>query len=188
MNYEQVLSHFTVKSRYGDKAQCICPVHDDHKASLTVSKGDKGTVLNCHANCETADILQKVGLRFSDLFDETHTIQVTGDQWKNYVEAREKRKIEDVYNYVDLSGNYVFTRLRLSGKSFIYGILDGDRFHYGLKGMKRKDIPAVFCESVQSVRKAISDGQRIFYAEGEKDVKTLISEGLTGITCGSSGD
>ena len=187
MTYDEILSRFKVKRSYRDKAQCICPSHNDKEASLTISKGEKGTVVHCHAGCETADILGAVGLSLKDLFDDD-PIQNTGERWRAYVEGREKRQIEDVYKYVDLNGNYAFTRIRLSGKKFIYGIMDGDRFNYGLKGKSRKSIPAVFCDSLRGLQKAIEDGQRVFYCEGEKDVKTVKSHGLTAITCGASGD
>ena len=112
MTYDEVLSRFKVKRSYRDKAQCICPSHNDKEASLTISKGGKGTVVHCHAGCETADILGAVGLSLKDLFDDD-PIQ-TGERWRAYVEGREKRKIEDVYKYVDLNGNYAFTRIRLT--------------------------------------------------------------------------
>lgn len=187
MTYNEILSRFQVKRSYRDKAQCICPSHNDKEASLTISKGEKGTVVHCHAGCETADILGAVGLSLKDLFDDD-PIQNTGERWRAYVEGREKRQIEDVYKYVDLNGNYAFTRIRLSGKKFIYGIMDGDRFNYGLKGKSRKSIPAVFCDSLRGLQKTIEDGGRVFYCEGEKDVKTVNSHGLTGVTCGASGD
>lgn len=187
MTYNEVLSRFQVKRSYRDKAQCICPSHNDKEASLTISKGEKGTVVHCHAGCETADILGAVGLSLKDLFDDD-PIQNTGERWRAYVEGREKRQIEDVYKYVDLNGSYAFTRIRLSGKKFIYGIMDGDRFNYGLKGKSRKSIPAVFCDSLRGLQKTIEDGGRVFYCEGEKDVKTVNSHGLTGVTCGASGD
>ena len=186
MTYDEILSRFQVKRSYRDKAQCICPSHNDQEASLTISKGEKGTVVHCHAGCETADVLGAVGLSLKDLFEDDPF--QTGERWRSYVEGREKRQIEDVYKYVDLNGNYAFTRIRLSGKKFIYGIMDGDRFNYGLKGKSRKSIPAVFCDSLRGLQKAIEDGQRVFYCEGEKDVKTVKSHGLTAITCGASGD
>lgn len=187
MTYNEVLSHFTVKQKHRDKAQCICPAHNDREASLTVSKGDKGTVIYCHAGCETEKVLGAVGLSVKDLFEDD-PIQSTGERWRAYVEGREKRQIEGVYRYVGLNGDYAFTRLRLSGKKFIYGIMDGDRFNYGLRGKSRKSIPAVFCESLQGLQRAIEKGQRVFYCEGEKDVLTLNRHGLTGVTCGASGD
>lgn len=187
MTYNDILSRFTVKRTYPDKAQCLCPAHTDKEASLTISKGEMGTVVHCHAGCETADILGAVGLSLKDLFDDD-PIQNTGERWKAYVEGKEQRKIEDIYNYVDLNGTYAFTRLRLSGKKFIYGIMDGDRFNYGLKGKRRKSIPAVYCKSFKGLKKAVEDGQRVFYCEGEKDVKSVESRGLTGVTCGASGD
>ena len=186
MTYEEVLSHFKIQNRYRDKAQCICPAHQDKEASLTISRGDKGTVLFCHARCPTEKILNTVGLKMTDLFDEP--LQKSNERWRSFVEGREQRQIESVYEYVDLSGQYAFTRLRLAGKKFIYGRMEGDRFRYGLNGVKREDIPAVYCNGLSKLKKAISDGARVFYAEGEKDVNTLNSRGLIGVTCGAAGD
>ena len=187
MTYEEIISHFDVKETYTDRVQCICPKHADKEASLTISKGEKGVVMHCHANCETAEILEKVGLKMSDLFADDPT-PITGERWRAYVEGKEKRKIEDRYDYYDVNGQYAFTRLRLSGKKFKYGKMEGDRFKYGLNGKRRETIPAVFCNSVNGLKKAVENGQRVFYCEGEKDVKTLNSHGLTGVTCGAAGD
>ena len=110
MTFDEVLSHFQVNKRYRDKAQCLCPAHSDKEPSLTISRGDKGTVMHCQAGCDTEKILGAVGLKMTDLFDEP----LRNEQWRSYVENREKRQIESVYEYVDLSGNYAFTRLRLS--------------------------------------------------------------------------
>lgn len=186
MTYEEVVSRFEVKKPGRDQVQCICPAHRDKEASLTIGRGDRGTVLHCHAGCETADIVKAVGLSMRDLFYKDNAATV--EKWRGYVEGREKRQIEDVYPYVDLSGRYAFTRLRLSGKKFIYGIVNGDRFNYGLNGKHRKDIPAVYCGSLTGLQKAVDAGEVVFYCEGEKDVKTVNSHGLTGVTCGASGD
>ena len=148
MTYNEVLSRFTVKRKHRDKAQCICPAHNDQEASLTISKGMKGTIVHCHAGCNTADVLGAVGLSLKDLFDDDP----------------------------------------IQSKKFIYGIMDGDRFNYGLRGKSRKSIPAVFCESLQGLQRAIEKGDRVFFCEGEKDVRTVNSHGLTGVTCGASGD
>jgi len=187
MTFDEVLTRFQVSKRYGNKAQCICPAHDDREASLSITRDNGKILIHCHAGCSTDQVLEAVGLQLKDLYEDDQIR--TGDRWRSYVEGREGRKIEDVYEYVGLDGKYSFSRIRLSGKKFIYGIMDGDRFLYGLNGKRRQNLPAaVFCKGLQGVRKAIQDGQRVFYCEGEKDVKTVESHGLTGITCGASGD
>lgn len=185
MTYDEVLSHFDVKVRKPDSAKCICPVHKDKEASLSISRKNGKILMNCLTQCcNTEDILEKAGLKMSDLDQRP-----SSEKWKAYVEGREKRKIEGIYDYFDCKGSYVFTKLRLSGKKFIYGVMEDERFQYGLKGKSRKDLPsAVYCESVRKLRKAIEDGQRIFYCEGEKDVNTIESRDLRGFTCGSVGD
>ncbi|MBQ6519716.1 MAG: hypothetical protein IJI14_13420 [Anaerolineaceae bacterium] len=184
MTYDEVLRHFEVKRKNGDSAQCICPAHHDKEASLTISRDKDRTLVHCHAGCRTEDILHSVDLKMQDLFENPSE----KPDWKQYVEKREGKKVEDVYHYVDFSGAYTFTRLRLSGKKFLYGFLEDDRFIYGLRGKKRKDFPAVFCESLSAFKEAIRNGQTVYYCEGEKDVRTMISHGFQAITCGASGD
>ena len=75
MTYDEILSRFKVKRSYRDKAQCICPSHNDKEASLTISKGEKGTVVHCHAGCETADVLGAVGLSLKDLFEDDPSVK-----------------------------------------------------------------------------------------------------------------
>ena len=46
-----------------------CPAHEDRQASLSIARGDEGKALvNCHAGCETAAVLDAVGLTMADLF------------------------------------------------------------------------------------------------------------------------
>jgi hypothetical protein len=47
----------------------LCPAHDDHDPSLSVSQGSDGRVLLCcHAGCETKDVVAAIGLSLKDLF------------------------------------------------------------------------------------------------------------------------
>ena len=188
MQFDDVLSYFRVEKRSGDKAQCKCPAHDDGKASLTISKGRKGIVLHCHAGCDPESVCQAAGLQQKDLFyDDQQSAPVQVDRWKQYVEGRSGKKIEAIYHFTDLQGRYVYTKLRMTGKDMIYGILENDRFTYGLKGKSRKDLKGLY-KDAQSVRKAISAGERVFYCEGEKDVNTMLSHGYTAITAGGVND
>ena len=72
-----------------------CPAHDDHVSSLMVDKGrDGGIVVKCHAGCDTASIVETLGLRMMDLKGQPTCT------------AR--------YEYVDLRGNVLYTIERWS--------------------------------------------------------------------------
>ncbi len=175
MTYDEILSYFQVKRRYQDKAQCKCPAHDDKQASLTVTSGRDSTLIHCHAGCSIENVLSAAGLKKYDLFYQEKR---TGSSWQAYIASREKKKIEAVYNYVSINGGYAFTKVRMQGKKMLYGILENERFTYGLRGQTRKELKAVY-GSVQAINKAVSEGKPIFIPEGEKDVDTLIKQGYT---------
>lgn len=182
--FENVLNHFKVESRCGNKAQCHCSAHDDKRGSLTITKGEKAIALKCHAGCKTEDVVSAAGLKMRDLFYDSKPRR---PNWKSYVERKEGRKIEAVYNYVHMDGTYAFTKVRLEGKEMRFGILVNDRFSYGLHGRKLKDICAIYAPNgVQAINKAISEGKPIFIPEGTKDVDTLTKQGYTSFTYGSS--
>ena len=176
MTYEEILSHFRVKSRSGNSAKCFCPAHADNEASLSITKGANGkTLVFCHAGCKTEDVLGAVGLSEKDLFEESQ-------DWRAEIEKREGRAIEGVYTYRDINtGAAAFTRLRFPGKVFRYGIFANGQFKYGLQGRQRKDIPAVYGDLKQ-----IKSADTVYYCEGEKDVDTVRNNGLCGVTCGAA--
>ena len=186
MTYDEVLTHFQVKKRYQDKAQCKCPAHDDRQASLTVTKGRDSVLIHCHANCSTENVLSAAGLKMSDLFYQEKR---TGSSWQAYIESREKKRIEAVYNYVSSNGGYLFTKVRMQGKKMIYGTLTNERFTYGLGGRTRKELCAVYApDGVQAINKAVSEGKPIFIPEGEKDADTLAKQGYTAFSYGGVND
>ena len=186
MTYDEVLTYFQVKKRQQDKAQCQCPAHDDKQASLTVTKGRDSVLIHCHANCSTENVLSAAGLKMSDLFYQEKR---TGNSWQAYIESREKKKIEAVYNYVSSNGGYLFTKVRMQGKKMIYGTLANERFTYGLGGRTRKELCAVYApDGVQAINKAVSEGKPIFIPEGEKDADTLAKQGYTAFSYGGVND
>ena len=105
--YENNLQHFKIIKQYLEKAQCQCPAHDDKHASLTITKGRKCTLFYCHAGCAVDDVLKASGLEKKDTF---YDVEPRSLNWKAYVEAREKRRIEAVYNYVSINGGYALDR------------------------------------------------------------------------------
>lgn len=185
MQFDEILTHFQVQKRYGDKAQARCPCHDDKQASLTITKGRRSALLHCHAGCNFEDIIQSVGLKKQDLYFEERP---PGSSWRAYVEGREHKRIEAVYNYVSSSnGKYTFTKIRMQDKRMIYGVLCNGRFTYGLGGKHRKDLKSVYGD-LKALNKAIAEGKPIFVPEGEKDVDTLTKRGYTATTYGAVND
>lgn len=185
MQFDEVLTHFQIQKRYGDRAQARCPCHDDKQASLTITKGRKSALIHCHAGCNFEDIIQKVGLKKQDLYFEERP---PGSSWRAYVEGREHKRIEAVYNYVSSSnGEYTFTKIRMQDKRMIYGVLCNGRFTYGLGGKHRKDLKSVYGD-LKALNKAIAEGKPVFIPEGEKDVDTLAKRGYTAITYGGVND
>lgn len=185
MQFDEILTHFQIQKHYGDKAQARCPCHDDKQASLTITKGSRSALIHCHAGCNFEDIIQKVGLKKQDLYFEERP---PGSSWRAYVEGREHKRIEAVYNYVSSSnGEYTFTKIRMQDKRMIYGVLCNGRFTYGLGGKHRKDLKSVYGE-LKALNKAIAEGRPVFIPEGEKDVDTLTKRGYTAITYGGVND
>ena len=183
--YEENLQHFQVTRRHGDSARCRCPAHSDRQASLTISRGRKCTLFRCHAGCKLDDILQAAGLEKKNIFYVSENREIN---WKRYIESREHRKIEATYDYVSsVTGAYVFTKIRLEGKKMLFGMLNDERFEYGLKGRSKKEFNAIF-GSIPRIKEAIERNEPIFIPKGEKDVNTLIKKGYAAFSCGGAND
>jgi hypothetical protein len=66
---ETLLAKLPGAKRAGSGWSARCPAHEDRRASLSIALGDDGTVLlKCHAGCDTAAVLEAVGLKLADLF------------------------------------------------------------------------------------------------------------------------
>lgn len=175
--YENVLSRFKVVRRFGENALCVCPCHTDKQASLSIAKGRKGVLINCFAGCKYTDIIESVGLKPKDLFYP----EENPDKWVTYIENRENKKIQAVYDYTDFQGNYTFSKIRLIPKSFIFGRFEGGLFKYGL-GKPRKEIKAIYGD-LKAIQKGILNNSLIIVCEGEKDVSNLKEKGFSAAFC-----
>ena len=138
-----------------------CPVHGDSKPSLSIGQGQDGRVLlKCHAGCDTADILDALGLQTSDLFPETapgqafHPVAPQGKQWR-----------EATYDYRDETGAATLRKVKMrhpdGGKHFYWLHLDGNEWKKGRGGRN----PALYTSGI--------DGAAVLLVEGEKDVDSL---------------
>ena len=69
MNVDDFLSRLECYSVSGTGWMGLCPGHDDHTPSLSISIGADGRILlHCHAGCEPDAICAALGLNLSDLF------------------------------------------------------------------------------------------------------------------------
>lgn len=190
-----VLSNLKEISCSNGVHHCICPCHDDNKPSLDIALGNIKVVGDCKAGCKYSDIANKIGVPQEQWYYDYYDKKQDGfnsfqykEKWKMYIESREKRKIEAIYNYFFRNGQYAFTKVRLQGKRIIYGRVENERFIYGLSRNKpRKSYRAVY-GNLRDIKKAIDDNKPIFIVEGEKDVDTLTKHGYTSFTYGGVND
>lgn len=183
--FENVVRRFKPFKRHGNTVKCFCPAHNDKEASLTISEGKTAVLIYDHAGCELDDILSCVGLEKKDLFyNQKHY----SNNWRTYIERREKRRIEAVYNYVSCNGSYAYTKIRLEGKKMLYGIVENERFSYGLPSNRPKKSYRAIYGNIKAIQRAIQSGQPIFIPEGEKDCDTLKRQGYTAFGYGGCSD
>ena len=130
METKQIVSRFKNPRRQRDGSfMCSCPCHDDRKQSLHISHKGNKTLICDQAGCSLDEILEAVGLKQSDLFDDE--IQKSSRTWRDRMEYGQKQKhgegahIAAVYNYKYANGKYLFSKIRIEGGD-IQGILNKD--------------------------------------------------------------
>ena len=193
METKQIVSRFKNPRRQRDGSfMCSCPCHDDRKQSLHISHKGNKTLICDQAGCSLDEILEAVGLKQSDLFDDE--IQKSSRTWRDRMEYGQKQKhgegahIAAVYNYKDANGKYLFSKIRIEGgdiqgKEFLQARIDdsSDSYQYGLGGIK----PTLY--NLPALIRAIDDGFPVYIVEGEKDVETLRKLHYTATTAGAVG-
>ncbi|MEW8001048.1 MAG: hypothetical protein AB2777_21160 [Candidatus Thiodiazotropha endolucinida] len=67
---ETVLHHLDKVREMGTPGKWMarCPSHKDKTPSLSISLRGESIALYCHAGCSTEDVLDSIGLTFSDLY------------------------------------------------------------------------------------------------------------------------
>lgn len=178
--YVRAKSKKVISVRNGIRFCCL--YHNDKEPSASLSMGNKNAMTYCQVCGKIYHQLKQDAGLWKDYKVKS------GINWQAYIEKRESRKIEAIYHYVSCNGQYAFTKIRLEGKKLLYGILENERFSYGLpRNTPRKSLKAI-CGSVQALNKAITEGKSIFIVEGEKDVDTLTKQGYTAFTYGGVND
>lgn len=160
---EEIASALDGRKR-GAGYECKCPAHDDGRASLTVSNGEKGVVVHCHAGCEQDDVI--AALRSRGLW--------TGSR-------KPERQIVATYDYRDQHGALVSQAVRYLPKDFRQRKPDGaGGWIWKMEGVPR--LPYRLPE----VLDAIAAGEPVCIVEGEKDADNLWKIGIAA-TCNAGG-
>ncbi|MFJ9340212.1 DUF3987 domain-containing protein [Streptomyces sp. NPDC101733] len=152
----------------GNAWQCVA--HEDQAPSLSVTNGNKGVALHCHAGCATGDVVSALGLTMSDLFDEP-------------LQPRERSQVVAEYPYTDEQGEILYLVRRIEPgydgerKTFRQYRPDGTA---GVKGIRR------VLYRLPEVLAAAATGGPVFVVEGEKDADNLRATGATA-TCNVGG-
>lgn len=116
---EEMKAHFSMcKDTHDGGFNCLCNCHNDTHSSAHHKIGNKGWVARCKSCGATGkEIYPRAGIAWDNIFkDEIAVYKTRSPNWMAYVEGREKHRIEAVYNYVSINGNYAFTKIRLEGK------------------------------------------------------------------------
>lgn len=154
--YENVLVHLHVSRRRGDRAECICPAHDDNKASLSVSRGtDQPVVMSCHAGCTTKSVMTAIGLSMTALMGgEPH--------------------VAAVYTYSSAEGKPLYQVERWVPKTFRPKLLSG--------AYTRPRPAEEVLYRLPEVLKAKANADTVYLVEGERDCETARDFGLVATT------
>lgn len=143
----------------------LCPAHDDKKQSLSIAKASDGrTLIHCHANCDTVNVLDALGRKESDLFPE--------DTQKATCKPHEARpKVVARYNYTDAQGRFLYQKVRYEGKDFMWFHKENEHFVKGRGG-----------DPVLYNLPATVGTKCLYIVEGEKDVETLKSASIPAVS------
>src|SRR5690606_33565353 len=125
-DFNKFLERFPHVAREGQNAVVQCPAHDDQRPSLALAVTDEGRLLmTCRAGCETKDVLEKLGMRESDLFQWTAPEQLITTQPDQvgpaeiaavaaYVDVTSKRLRDQRTDDARLAAEYVERRFGLT--------------------------------------------------------------------------
>ena len=162
-NFDEFLDLFpeTPRLKTPNGYNVLCPAHDDHNPSLSVSLSNHKILLDCKAGCQTTQILTKLNLFQSDLFlNDSQALTITAK-----------------YPYHDKDRQLLFEIIRYSPKTFKARRPKGNGYWiWNMQGIK------LILYHLPDLKQAIAKGDNIFVTEGEKDADRLCGMGLVATT------
>lgn len=127
MTLDEIIQRFNnAKKIKHNSYQCCCPSHNDKKASLTITDTGNKILLYCHAGCDTKNIIKKVGLNMSDLYNNRSK--------KIY---NNKIHIEKEYFYKNINNEISYKSIRCKDKQFYPARIFNNKWVYNLNNVER---------------------------------------------------
>ncbi len=153
----------------GYQTHCPLPKHEDNTGSLSLTLKDGKLLVYCHAGCNQETVFEEVN-RLSDNGNNRRT--------------NKQSKNEVVYPYRDRNDTTILEKVRIYPKSFYIRQPNGNGGYVknaeGKHTVEGADTSIIYC--LPDVLHAISNGQTVYVAEGEKDCDNLRALGLVA-TC-----
>lgn len=147
-----------VRPRRAGRWSARCPAHDDEAPSLSVSKGDRGLLIKCHAGCSLDEICRALRIRPADLFHDS----------TNGQHPRPRGAGVTRYEICDSGGALRAIHERIEdaqgGKRFTWRQPDG---RAGLAGVAAAELPLYGTDTL------LADPKPVFVVEGEKAAEAL---------------
>lgn len=171
MKIEDIITRFNGAKPTPQGYKVCCPAHDDSTASLVINRDTGKTLVRCFAGCSTVDVLARVGLTLTDLFDEPLSKRERTKAPPNTPGSHGKEVAR--YRYTDVEGNHLYDVVRYHPKTFKQCIPDASQpngVKWGLNGVKR------VLYLLPYVAKYASTGEPIFITEGEKDANNILKQ------------
>lgn len=150
--------------------KAICPAHDDHRESLSVSVGNNGAIMvHCHAGCDTKDILDRMRLKMADLYPDK-----ARPDGVSYKPSRKSNAPGGGFDFKNVVATYEYRngtrKLRDGNKHFFWQHLEGDEW----KPRRGNAAHVLFV--------AGNPQSTLFIVEGEKDCITMARLGFYAVS------
>jgi len=150
-----------VKSNGNNGWLALCPAHDDHHQSLSVTESDGKILVKCFAGCLTEAIVESMNLTMSDLFTDGHKTKSGQD-----------RRLVATFPYCDIDGKESYQIRCYEPKDFKAWHKEGSEYALGMG--EYKDKPILY--HLPEIPGWIATGKRIYIPEGELKADCIISK------------
>jgi hypothetical protein len=148
----------------------LCPEHNDHNPSLSVTLNGNRILLHCKAGCQTSQILARLNLAEGDLF-------LSDYRTSTYPPLRHYGAIEVTYPYHDAARQLLYEVVRYKPKDFrVRRPGNNGDWKWALGEIK----PVLY--HLPDIMRAIAREDTIYITEGEKDCDCVWNLGLVATT------